>query len=187
MIDRILREDDVEAMVAADSFDVIVERVRPMVTAGRRMVLAVREYTYTHRPPKVYAGLELDTSAREGGFWTQAYDRDPEPGIHSLWCGIVLTNGGSRYEDQIGLGFGEDVYPYSGNETERQAWDRYHKHQAEHSDHFQRRRDMTHLSISGGLPGYRYRTTDQIVISAWNRDGVATEKVLAFEPEDGAW
>jgi hypothetical protein len=176
----ICSDDDVEAMVAADSFPLLVQRIQPMVTAGRRMVLAVREFTYLHRPPRLYAGLTLDTSARDGGVWTDTRDQQ-------LWCGIVLTNGGDRWEDRIGLGFGESVHEYSGNTTQAEAWARYHKHQAEAANHFDRRRDMTHIAINGGLPGFRYRNTDQIVITEWNRDGVATEKVLAFEPKDGAW
>lgn len=185
-LERVLREDDVEAMVAGDSFELIVDRIRPMVTAGRRMVLAVREFTYLHRPPKVYAGLHLDTSQPNGGFWTEVREDDGEGGA-SVWCGIVLTNGGTRYQDQFGIGFGERTYQHSGNVTEREAWRRYHDHQAEHSDHFKRRRNMTHVAIIGGIPGRRYTHEDSITITSWNDDGVATEKVIAFDMADGSW
>lgn len=167
----ILREQDVEMMVAADSFEPLVARIEAMVRAGRRMVLAVR----------VYGGLTLDVGARGRGVWC-----DVRSG-KDVWCCAVLTGGVESVDSRIGLSFGADVYPGSGNETAAQAWQRYHSHQAIAASHFERRRDMTHVEISGGLPGRRYRREDQIVISDWNRDGVCTERTLGFDLEDGSW
>jgi hypothetical protein len=183
----ILDEHEVEAMVAADSFDPLVERITRMVTAGRTMAVAVREYTYLHRPAKVYGGLELDTAARSGGVWVDRRLGDHGE-LHSVWCGIVLTSGSTRsYDDGMGVGFGEDVYEYSGNVTEAQAAQRYRDHEPEHRNHFERRRDMTHIAIIGGVPGRRYTRDDSIAINTWNRDGVATEKVIGFDNRDGSW
>lgn len=132
------------------------------------------------RPPMIYSGLRLDTSGRSGGIWTSKQETH-------LWCGIVLTDGTGGIDDRTCLGFGEDVYPYSGNVTEAEAWKRYDEHEAGHRDFSRRRRDMTHIAIAGGLTGERYRRDDRIVITSWNRDGVATEKVLSFDPADGSW
>lgn len=179
-LDRITTEYDLDAMVAGDNFDLLVERITPMVTAGRGMVLAVREFTHLQHPPRIYSGLRLDTSGLSGGIWTSKQD-------NHLWYGITLTDGSGSFDATREVGFGEDVYPHSGNVTEVEAWKRYHEHEAEHRDHFQRRRDMTHIAITGGIPGWRYTRDDKIVITSWNRDGIATEKVLGFDPADGNW
>ncbi len=173
-------DHEAEAMVAADSFEPIVERLQRMVTAGRGMVLAVRECTYLGRPPVLYGGLRLSTESFGGGFRTQADDK-------RVSCHIVLTNGGGGYHDDQPFGFYTDVYRYSGNESEAFAWKQYQEHEAEHDNHFRRRRDMTHVSFVGGLPGWRWQTTDRIVITEWNDDGVAMERSLGFEPGEGSW
>lgn len=175
--ERILRDDYVDTMVAADTFDLLYQRIEPMVTAGRQMALAVREFTYLHRPPVVYAGLTLKPGT---GIWVQ----NQTSRVH---CGIVLLTGRPGLDDQISFGFGAGIYRDSGNETERESRGRYDTHQAEADSHFDRRRNMTHVVISGGLPGSRYLISDQVVVSEWNEDGVCTEKVLAFEPEGGSW
>jgi hypothetical protein len=185
-LDDILNEHEVEAMVAADSFDLLVERITRMVTAGRTMALSVREYTYLHRPAKVYGGLELDTAARSGGVWVEHRTGD-DGELREVWCGIVLTSGGRSYDDGMGVGFGEDVHEHSGNATEQQAYDRYRRHEAEHELRSRRRSNMTHIAIVGGVPGRRYTRDDSITISAWNGDGVCTEKVIGFDNCDGSW
>ena len=154
--------------------------IQLMVTAGRKMVLAVRECTYTGRPAVLHAGMRLDTESYGGGFRSQADDK-------RVSCHIVLTNGGGRYGDDQFFGFYTDVYQYSGNVTEAEAWKRYKEHEAEHDDHFKRRRDMTHVQFFGGLPGWKWQPTDRVVITEWNGDGVATERVLGFGPSEGSW
>lgn len=54
-------------------------------------------------------------------------------------------------------------------------------------NHFDRRRDMTHVAFVGGLPGWKWKTTDPVVITDWNSDGVPTGKALGFEPGEGSW
>ncbi len=173
-------DHEAEAMVAADSFDPIVYRLQRMVTAGRGMVLAVRECTYLGRPPVLYGGLRLSTESYGGGFRHQANNS-------RVSCHIVLTNGGDRYDDVQAFGFYTDIFQYSGNETEAGAWKQYQEHEAEHSDHFKRRRDMTHVAFVGGLAGWKWQSTDRVVITEWNGDGVATERTLGFEPGEGSW
>ncbi len=178
---RTLTSDhEAEAMVAADSFAPIVERLQRMITADRGMVLAVREFTYLGRPPVLYGGMRLSTEACGGGFRMNLGDK-------RVSCDVILTNGGGHYDDTRNVGFGADVGEYSGNETEAQAWKRYQEHEAEHDSYFRRRRNMTHVAFVGGLPGWKWQPTDQIVITGWNKDGVATEKVLGFEPGEGSW
>ncbi|WP_250029742.1 hypothetical protein [Paractinoplanes maris] len=173
------REHEAEAMVAADSFDSIVERIQRMVTAGRGMVLAVREFTYLGEPPVLYAGMRLDADAHGGGF---------RSGRHGerVRCEATLTNGGG-YDGTRWFGFGVDVYPYSGNETEAGAWKRYETSTDGGADRQARRRDMTHIGFIGGLPSWKWQNTDRIVITEYNGDGVATERVLGFEPGEGSW
>jgi hypothetical protein len=180
-INALSAEQEAKVMVAADSFDAIVERLQRMVTAGRGMILAVRECTYLGRPPVLHGGLSLDASDRRGGFQVDSRDG------HHVSCTVRLTNGGGGYHDTCWFGFLEDVYEYSGNESEALAWKRYQEHEAEHSDHFRPRRDMTHIAFNGGLPGWKYQHDDRIVITEYNRDGVATERTLGFEPAEGSW
>jgi hypothetical protein len=180
-INTVASEQEAEAMVAADSFDAIVERLQRMVTAGRGMILAVREFTYLGRPPVLYGGLRLDTEAHGGGLQVDRRDNS------HVSCTVRLTNGSGGFHDTCWFGFLEDVYQYSGNESEDIAWQRYQDHEAEHEDHFKRRRDMTHVAFTGGLPGWKYQHGDQIVITEWNKDGVATERTLGFEPAEGSW
>lgn len=170
-------ENEDQVMVAGDTFDVLVDRVHHMVSAGRRMALAVNEFTYTHDEPKVYPGLVLDATARHGGLWTQRTDRD-------VWCGVVLVDAlGERH----GFGFGADIYRHSRSETEDVAWREYRDHDAISEDRSKRRKEITYVVLHGGVPGYSYQDRDRIAVSAWNRDGVCTQKVLGFEPERGSW
>lgn len=173
-------DQEAEAMVAADSFEPIIERLQRMVCAGRPMVLAVRECTYLGRPPVLHAGLWLATESFGGGF------RWHEDNRH-VSCHVVLTNGGNRLGDDQPFGFYTDVYEYSGNESEAGAWKRYKDSSDGGPDRQARRRDMTHVQFTGGLPGWRWENTDRIVITEWNGDGVATERSLGFEPGEGSW
>ena len=172
-IRAITTEHETDAMVAADSHDALAERITRMLSAGRGMALAVREFTYTGRPAVVYAGMRLDGDIL-------AVDRDRE-----VTCSARLTNG--TYDGTRHFGYLVRTYQYSGNETEAEAWQRYQDHKAEAADFFERRRDMVHVEFVGGLPGWRWQTTDRIVITEWNGDGVATERTLGFEPGDGTW
>lgn len=170
---RIDTEYETEAMVAPDTFDLLVARVRRLVDTGRRMTIARRYATWAVPTPEVVAGLVLDTDARGGGVWTAVDER-------SVYCGVTLR-GGDRYD---GFGFGADIHEYSGYRTEVEAWNRYHTHEAEHADFFRRRRDMTHVAIVGGVDGWRPSRRDKIVIHAWNSDGVCDQRVITFDQGD---
>lgn len=172
-------EQEAEVMVAADSCDAITERLQRMVTAGRGMILAVREFTYLGRPPVLYGGMRLDESAHGGGFRATRTDDD-------VRCGVVLTNG-AGYDGTRWFGFDVRTYRYSGNETEAAAWQNYTTKPDGGDDRLARRRDMTHVEFVGGLSGWKYQTTDRITITDYNGDGVATETVLGFEPGEGSW
>jgi hypothetical protein len=180
-VDDILTEPEVEAVVAGDSFDQLVERISRMVRVpDRRLSLAIREFIHTGATAKVYGGLAVDTAAFEGGFRSGRDER-------RAWCHFVLTDGSDDHDGLYGVGFDADIYRDSGNETHSEAWRRYKHHEAEHADYFRRRRCMTHIAISGGLLGLRYKADDMITISKWNRDGVCTEKVIGFDYVNGSW
>ncbi len=172
-------EAEAEVMVAADSHDTIAGRIRRMVTAGRGMVLAVREFTYTGRPAILYAGLRLDTAAPDGGFLSVSRD-------DQVTCSVRLTNGGMGFDDTRWFGYSVRTFQHSGNESEEQAWERYRAKKAE-GERSERRHNMTHVEFVGGLPGWKWQTTDRITITDWNDDGVASEWVLVFEPGEGSW
>jgi hypothetical protein len=178
-INAIISDQEAEAMVAGDSFDAIVERLQRMVTAGRSMILAVREFTYLGRPPVLYGAMRLDTDAHGGGFRFARTDRD-------VRCEATLTNG-DGYDGTRWFGFSVGTYQYSGNESESVAWHRYESSPDGGDDRMARRRDMTHIAFTGGLSGWKYQHGDQIVITDWNWDGVATELTLGFEPAEGSW
>lgn len=179
-IRAVASEQEAEAMVAADSFEAIAERIQLMVTAGRVMVLAVREFTYTGRPAVLHASMRLDTESHGGGFRAGTND-------HHVFCHVVLTNGGGRYGDGQFFGFYTDIYQYSGNESEAYAWKRYETSPDGGDDRLARRKNMTHVEFFGGLPGWKWQNDDRIVITDYNGDGVATERVLGFEPGEGSW
>lgn len=179
-IRQVESEQDAEAMVAADSHQALSDRIERMVTAGRGMVLAVREFTYTGRPAVLYAGLRLNTDAHGGGFKAARRDDD-------VLCEARLTNGGSGYDDSRWFGYSVRCYRYSGNESEAVAWQRYIDSPDGGDDRLARRRNMTHVAFTGGLPGWKWQNTDRIVITDYSDDGVASEFVLGFEPGEGSW
>lgn len=179
-IHAITTDHEAEAMAAPDSLEAIANRIKRMVKAGRGMVLAVREFTYLGDPPVLHAGLRLDTGAHDGGFSVA----DSGDQVH---CSVRFTNGSGGFYDSCWFGFNERTYEYSGNETEAAAWKRYKTSPDGGDDRLARRRNMTHVSFVGGLPGYRWQHPDRIVITDWNDDGVATEKTLGFEPGEGSW
>jgi hypothetical protein len=174
-IRAIATDHETDAMVAADSHPALAERIERMLTAGRGMALAIREFTYTGRPPVIYAGLRL----HDRGLAISAKD-------DQVTCAASLTNG-DGYDGTRWFGYSVRAHEYSGNETEAEAWQRYRDHKAESDSYFERRRDMTHIGFVGGLSGWRWQTVDRIVVTEWNGDGVATEWTLGFEPGDGTW
>ena len=165
--DRILSMRHVTAMAALDTMPHLTARVRNLLTHGRRMTVTQR-YTYVDQPPEVTAGLTLDTQARDGGIVEGA-----NPGEYHHF-GVHLRPG-------IMAGFGFSAYVNDGNATEAEAWKRYHAGKSMSDVWSDRRRDMTQVDITGGLPGDGPARDDLLVIRHWNRDGVCEERVVAFD------
>jgi hypothetical protein len=165
VIDRIRTDYHVTCMVALDTFDLIVERVRRLLSYDRKLAMTQR-YTYTGDAPRLYAGLEIDTSATGGGIneWSKC---------DGAGFGVLLRPGLE--------GFGFAAYASDGNGTEEEAWKRYHAAKAESPNYFERRREMTEIELTGGREQDDPTRDDQIIIRAWNSDGVCDERVIGFD------
>ncbi len=158
--DRILAERHVTCMAALDTMPHIVTRVQNLLAHGRRITTTQR-YTYVDQPPEVTAGLTVDRVAP----WTQ---KNGNAGI-----AVHLSPG-------LTAGFG--VGAYAGeNDTEAGEWKKYHAAEPISDNPFKRRRDMTQVTITGGLPGDGPARDDQLIIRAWNSSGVCNEQVIAFD------
>jgi hypothetical protein len=161
--DRIRTRRHVEAMAALDTVELLAERVSNLLSHGRRMAMTQR-YAWVNRPPKLSVGLTV----REQGAWRQ----DNAAGF------TVRLEGGSSLLLDV---FGFAAYGYEGSATEAEAWKRYHAAKADSRVFFERRRNMTCVTINGGLPGDGPARDDLIVIQHWNDDGVCDERVIAFD------
>jgi hypothetical protein len=150
--DRILARRDCTAMAAPDTIHAIAQRVRNLVSHGRR-ITTVRRYTYIDRPPDVTAGLTVE-GVKE---WKQ-HD--------AAGIAVYLKPGPTA-------GFGIAAYSSDGA-TEADVWARYHRDSSD-------RRDMTEVRIVGGLPGNSPARDDQLVIRHWNQHRVCEETVVAFD------
>lgn len=173
VIDRIRTQRHVEAMVAVDNFGLLTARIRKLLSWQRRITLTQR-YTYVDEPPTVTAGLMLDTSAWDGGFSEGGNTNGRHFGVN--------LRGRGRLD-----GFGFSAYASDGNATEVDARKRYHAGK-DATDHWTRRRNMTLVTINGGMDGDTGPARDDlIVIRAWNSDAVCDEKVIVFDygPENG--
>lgn len=157
--DRILTQRHCTAMAALDSMPHIATRVRNLLSHGRRITTTQR-YTYVDSPPDVTPGLTVDRIRS----WTD------ERG-----AGIEVT-----LKPGLLVGFGLSAYESDGNGTEAEAWKRYHAGK-DATDHWGKRRDMTEVTINGGLPGDGPARDDLLVIRYWNSDGVCNERVIAFD------
>lgn len=166
---RVLTERNVHSMAALDTIDLIEQRVRNLLSHGRRITVACRPYTWTGGAPEVTAGL---TVAEDVKAW-----RDGDGAGFSV---LLATSGPS-----IGQRLGVAAYGSDGNTTQAEAWKRYHAGKAESSDWHERRRDMTHVQIVGGLRGDGPARDDSLTIQSWNRDGVCSETVVAFDYDTG--
>lgn len=157
--DRIARERHLHAMVALDTFDHIAERVRNLLSHGRRITVTDR-FTYVDSPPEVTAGLTVDR--------IEPWASDRGKGLRVLLKPGLLA------------GFG--IAAYAGkNDTEKQEWKRFHAGKSVSDRWDERRRDMTEVTITGGLTGDGPARDDQLVIRDYNRDGVCDEKVIVFD------
>lgn len=170
-VDRIRTQRHTDAMVALDSFDMIVARIRKLLSWERRISMTQR-YTWVNEPPQMHVGCTLDKEARNGGI-IEGTNAD---GRH---FGIYLRPG-------LLTGFGFSAYASDGNATEAEAWKRYHAGK-DATDHWSKRRNMTRVTLVGGMEGDSGPARDDlIVIRAWNEHGVCDEKVIGFDT-DAYW
>jgi hypothetical protein len=172
VIDRIATQRHTDAMVALDTFDLITARIRKLLSWNRRISMTQR-YTYIDRPPELEVGLTLDAEGSNGGITVGG-------GTAGRFFGVALRPG-------ITTGFGFGAYASDGNGTEAEVWKRYHAAKGIAGSPFDRRRDMTLVTLNGGLDGDEGPARDDlIVVRAWNRDGVCDEKVIGFDT-DAYW
>jgi hypothetical protein len=155
-VGRIRTMRHVHAMVALDTVALLTERVTNLLRAGRRMT-TTRRYTHTGTPPEVVAGLTLDGRIET---WTSS---------GSAGVCVRLKSGMS--------GFGFSAHQGEAD-TEAEAWKRYHATPGD-------RRDLTLVTITGGLPGAGPGRDDRIVVLRWNQYGVCDEQVVAFDYDTG--
>lgn len=153
-IERIRTDFYVSAMVAGDTIELLAERVKRLVSHGRRIAMTQR-YIHTGNPPHLFAGLTVAST----NTWPDAFSVRLEPGA------------------LFGFGFSVE------QATEAEAWKLYHTGLADSPDFQRRRRDITHVEITGGV--YGASRDDQIVISEWNGDGACDERVIAFDNTRG--
>lgn len=171
-IERIKSMRHVDAMVAMDNFDLIVARIRKLLSYGRRMSMTQR-YTYVDSPPDLYVGLTLDEEARPGGI-SESHSDD---GCH---FGVNLKPGIR--------GFGLGAYRSDDNACEADVWKRYHASgDGDHVHRAHRRRNMTMVTLTGGMAGdFGPARDDLLIIRAWNEHGVCDERVIGFDT-DAYW
>lgn len=167
--DRIRSQRHVTCMAALDTMDAIAERITKLLSYGRRISMT-RRYTYTGHAPELLVGLSIDEQGHGGGI---LYTSRPD----SKHLGVSLKPGIH--------GFGIGAYSGEGNDTEKEAWARYHA--ADDSDVFRKRRNMTVVTINGGMPGDGGPGRDDALkIEHWNEHGVCDERVIGFDT-DAYW
>lgn len=167
-VDRIRSQRHVTCMAALDTMDAIAERITKLLSYGRRISMTQR-YTYTSHAPDLYVGLTIDEQGHGGGILYASRDASKHLGV-SLKPGI--------------RGFG--IGAYAGeNDTEKAEWARYHA--ADDSDVFRKRRNMTVVTIEGGMAGDDgCARSDALKIEHWNEHGVCDERVIGFDT-DAYW
>lgn len=150
-LDRIRTTRDLTAMVAMDTAAGLAARFEQLLSHGRRMCLSVR---VGDGPAEVTAGLTL-----------------AEPTRLSTTAREVIYF--ARLAPNLS-GFGISAYANEGD-TEADIWRRFRAHGGIY------RRDMTQVTVRGGLPGAGPDRTDQIAIRRWNTAGAIIEHVVGFD------
>lgn len=169
-VNRIKSMRHCDAMVALDTFDLITARVRKLLSWGRRISMTQR-YTHVDSPPDLLVGLVLDEQDRPGGI-SEGRTGD---GCH---FGVNLKPGIS--------GFGFTAYGLARDDTEVEAWARYHAGK-DATDCWVQRRNMTMVTVVGGMAGdFGPARDDLLVIRAWNSHAVCREMVIGFDT-DAYW
>lgn len=158
--DRLNHDREVRAAVALDTIDILADRVRNLLASGRRMTL-VNRYTYIDAPPTVTAGLTVDG--------------EPQCWRNAQGSGFVV-----RLKPGVLCQFGFAAYT-GEHDTEADAWRRYHDGKSIADNYLERRKNVTEVTMVGGLPNSGPGRDELLVIRAWNRDGVCEETVVAFD------
>lgn len=159
--DRIRTEEYVKAMAATDTIALLAQRVQSLLSHGRRMSMTDR---YVHHdgpnatPPHLYTGVTQDGEFK---LWPDGngFSVNLKPGL---------------------LGVGVSAYASDGNGTEAEAWKRYHAGK-DATDRRDRRRNMTLVTINGGLDNTGPGRFDALIIQYWNEHGVCLERVIGFD------
>lgn len=150
---RIGRLPEVTAMAAIDTIDLLADRVRLLLSHGRRMTLVSRWTDDDEATPTVETGLtmrgELEVRRTTGGVVVAAH----------LFPSLARTFGFSA--------------SYGTEDTEAQGWQQYHHPSGD-------RRGLTRVTVSGGLPGNGPAATDRIVIRHWGPHR-CRETIVAFD------
>lgn len=169
--ERIRGQRRVEAAVALDTIEALTTRITNLLRWDRRIAMTER-YTWVNHPPRLHVGLTVDVD----GINTRA-NRGDDGTLRSAWLHVRLHPG-------ILTGFGIGVDDSRGPATEADGWRRYRAGEAVHADWSRRRRNITVVTITGGMDGDTGPAADDLlIIKSWNDDGVCDERVIGFDTE----
>lgn len=159
------------ALVADDTFDPLVERVKAMLSGDRRMVLTHR---YLHRNElRTHVGLRLDTGDRyydEDDNETYANTRDP--------FRVSENRYGRGFSASLAPGIHFVAFATEGDKTERQmraAWES----RGTGSHH----RPVTQVHVDGWADSPSRE--DRIEIEFWNEHGIGQSTLILFQADWG--
>jgi hypothetical protein len=156
-----LGEPTVTEMVAMDTIVPLAQRVIALFGHGRRVTKAAR-FVYDDGTD---SGLEL-----KAGLLPAA---SPHLDIRSDKTVSFHVQLGASSLD----GFGFSAFP-SDMENSAELWGRYHQGPAG-------RRNMTQVTLTGGLPGNGHGSNDQLIVRHWNSYGVCREITIVFDGGTG--
>lgn len=163
-VDRIARDRRIQAACALDTLPLLAERVRGLLSWGRRISVARRYLDGGETELKV--GLTVDT---EQGDRAIHLGGSAEKGWH---FGVHLAPGIN--------GFGFSAYPYEAP-SEAEVWRRYRAGE---------RRDITIVELAGSSANDSGPSHDEYLrIEDWNQHGVGQAWVIGFDTNAyyGAW
>lgn len=158
---------EVEALVASDTFDLLVERIRGLFSHDRRVVWIERQIN-TERPDQmtVRTGLRLETTA-DWGCEDPIEVTESTFGIPSRSLNVRLITPGSTYA--FGFTAGERTSAQMSD-----AWNR--RGRALH-------KPVTQVRIDGWAD--TPSRDDSITIERWNDDAVGTITTVQFQADWG--
>jgi hypothetical protein len=151
--DRIRSSRHVQAIVAADTFTPLADRVERMLSHGRRICLATRG-SYLVGEMDVQAGLTLARVERTAPEGRCVFEVVLEPGLRVAF-GFASPTGVNAVTEQV-------------------AWARFYAGDGPYN--------ITKLTLQGGLAADGPARDDRITIDRWNDEGVRTQMVVVFDP-----